>query len=54
MMAMEQGRRGELLSPDFGQINRWAVIEMGLEDIHERYSRTGLVQEVWARLPVYL
>ena len=23
-----------VLSPDFGQIRRWAVIEMGLEDIH--------------------
>jgi hypothetical protein len=25
---------GHVLSPDFGQIRRWAVIEMGLEDMH--------------------
>jgi hypothetical protein len=25
---------GHVLSPDFGKIRRWAVIEMGLEDMH--------------------
>ena len=34
-----------LLSPDFGQIRRWAVIEMGLEDMHMKSQRSGLVQE---------
>ena len=26
--------RGHVLSPDFNRAKRWAVIEMGLEDIH--------------------
>jgi hypothetical protein len=25
---------GHVLSPDFGQIRRWAVIEMGLKKMH--------------------
>jgi hypothetical protein len=32
----------ELLSPHFGQIRRWAVIKMGLEDIHAMYCWIGL------------
>jgi hypothetical protein len=27
-----------LLSPDFNQVRRWAMIEMGLENIHGKYS----------------
>jgi hypothetical protein len=29
---------GHVLSPDFNQVRRWAVIEMGLENIHGKYS----------------
>ena len=36
---------GHVLSPDFDQIKRWAVIEMGLEDIHITCFRIGPVQE---------
>ena len=36
---------GHVLSPDFGQIRRRAVIEMGLEDMHMKSLRSGLVQE---------
>jgi hypothetical protein len=28
---------GHVLSPDFNQVRRWAVIEMGLEDMHVKY-----------------
>ena len=31
---MGRDRDGLVLSPDFGQIRRWAVIEMGLERMH--------------------
>jgi hypothetical protein len=31
---LAQQYRALLLSPDFGQIKRWAVIEMGLKDVH--------------------
>ena len=36
---------GHVLSPDFDQIKRWAVIEMGLEDMHIMCFRIGLVRE---------
>ena len=36
---------GHVLSPDFDQIKRWAVIEMGLEDMHITCFRIGPVQE---------
>jgi hypothetical protein len=29
---------GHVLSPDFGQIRRWAVMEMGLEDMRMKNS----------------
>jgi hypothetical protein len=33
---------GPVLSPDFGQIRRWAVNEMGLKDYTWRISETAL------------
>jgi hypothetical protein len=37
--------RGILLSPDFSQIGSWAVIEMGLEDMHIKCLWIGLLWE---------
>jgi hypothetical protein len=36
--------RAGLLSPHFGRMRRWAVIKMGLEDIHATYCWIGLAR----------
>ena len=36
---------GHVLSPDFGQIRRWAVREMGLEDYTWKISEAALHEE---------
>ena len=36
---------GHVLSPDFGQIQRWAVREMGLEDYTWKISEAALREE---------
>ena len=40
-----RGGDAPTFSPDFDQIKRWAVIEMGLEDMHITCFRIGPVQE---------
>jgi hypothetical protein len=46
--------RGHVLSPHFGQMRRWAVIKMGLEDIRATYCWIGLARGFGLKLPVYL
>jgi hypothetical protein len=40
-----------LLSPYFGQIRRWAAIEMGLEDVHATCCWIGLARRFGLNCP---
>jgi hypothetical protein len=42
---------GVLLSPHFGQMRRWAVIKMGLENIYVMYCWIGLAREFGLNCP---
>ena len=43
-----------VLSPDFGQIRRWAVREMGLEDYTWKISEAALHEEFGLDCPCIL
>ena len=45
---------GHVLSPDFGQIRRRAVMEMGLRGYAYKVFLNRPRARVWARLSVYL